>query len=469
MANRPVHWHEGMFLQPHHMQAADRHTRANLKDSEDWYHPHNWGVRSVELDRDAIGNATALLRRCEARFKDGTKLSIPDDGDIAPVELKEALARSGELTISLGVPTLNSGRANVEDHPTADGPRYWVESLALPEENTGGDEQTIQVRRVRARLLLSTQDHTGYEVLPLARVVRSAQVDAPPRLDDAYVPPLLALDAWQPLWQAVQSLYHQIGAKIDQLADQAAGRGFSFDSQVPGDAERLLKLSALNGALTYLGATAFLRGFPPMAVYCELCRLVGQLAIFSEARRPPRLPAYDHSDIGGCFDTVIKHIQVGLDSIIPTAFEKRYFEKDGERLQVSLEPGWLGGDRTLFLGVETELADDDCEKLLRSLDLKMGSTARVEQIFKQALRGLRLVPIVRPPSALPAGPGIVYFQVERDPTFWREVADTRSMAVRMNLNKAAFQGDRILRVVPTGSTKPTNLEFALYVIPTEPK
>jgi type VI secretion system protein ImpJ len=462
--SRSVHWYEGMFLRPQHFQAADRSAGDALKDSEDWLHPFNWGLRSVEFDRDAIANYSISLRECEARFKDGTKVSIPSDGAVDPVELKGALAASGAVTVSLAVPTFQVGRANVEAVPTADGPRFWVEDQEVNDENTGSNDESIQFRRVRARLLLSNQDHTGYEVLPLARIERSAQLEAPPQLDLHYVPPLLVLDGWPPLWQAVQSLYHQIGAKVDQLATQIIDRSISFDSQVPGDAERLLKLSVLNGALSAFEAIAFVKGLTPLAIYRELCRLVGQLAIFIEARRPPTLPPYDHEDLGGCFYTVIKYIQLGLDVIAPSAFEKRYFERNGERLQVSLEPGWLAGNKTLFLGVETELGDEECELLLRSMDMKLGSTSRVEQIFKQALRGLKLVPIVRPPRALPAGQGIVYYQIERDQVFWREVADTCSMAIRMNLAKAAFQSDRILSVVPPKSTKTTNLQFALFII-----
>ncbi|WP_406695969.1 type VI secretion system baseplate subunit TssK [Singulisphaera sp. Ch08] len=464
MASRPIHWHEGMFLRPQHFQVADRNVRESLRDSEDWFHPFNWGVRSVEFDREAFGNYSAVLRSCEARFKDGTKLSIPADGTVDPVELRNALASSGSAMIYLAVPALQAGRANVEEVPTANGPRYWVDELEITDENTGSEEQALLVRRTRARLLLSTQDHTGYEVLPLARVERSAQLEAPPQLDVDYVPPLLVLDAWTPLWQMVQSLYHQIGAKVDQLASQIVDRSISFDSQVPGDAERLLKLATLNGALSAFESIVFIRGLPPLVLFHELSRLVGQLAIFMDARRPPALPPYDHEDIGGCFYTVIKYIQLGLDTIAPSAFEKRYFEKNGERLQVSLEPGWLSSTKTLFLGVETELGDDDCEQLLRSMDMKLGSTSRVEQIFKQALRGLKLVPIVRPPRALPAGTGIVYYQIERDQVFWRDVADTCSMAIRMNLARATFQSDRILSVVPPKGSKTTNLQFALFVI-----
>lgn len=464
MAQRPVHWFEGMFLRPHHFQVADRFARETLRQSEDWFHPFNWGVRSLDLDRDAIANYAMTLRACEARFKDGTRLTIPDDASIDPVELKSALGGKSSVLVYLAVPALHGGRANVETPPTSGGPRYWVETIEREDENSGGSEQPVQVRRTRARLLLSDQDATGYEVLPLARIERSAQAEAPPMIDPSYVPPLLALDAWPMLWRAVQSLNHQIGARVDQLAAQMVDRQISFESQVPGDAERMLRLTVLNAAFSYFESVAFVRGLPPLSLYRELCRLVGQLGIFTAARRPPSLPAYDHEDLAGCFYKVIKHIQLGLDTIAPTAFEKRYFDRLGERLQVALEPSWLNATKALYLGVETELKDQECQELLGTMDMKMGSGAQVEHIFKRALRGLTLVPVARPPRALPAGSGIVYYQVERDPVFWKDVADSYTMALRMNLARATFQGDRVLSVVSPADNKATNLQFALFVI-----
>src|SRR5262249_32676783 len=156
------------------------------------------------------------------------------DGTVDPVELKGALANASGATLYLAVPTFQMGRANVEEIPTANGPRYWVDELEIGDENTGSEDQPILVRRLRCRLLLSNQDHTGSEVIPTARVERSAQLEAPPQLDTEYVPPLLSLDGWPPLWQLVQSLYHQIGAKVDQLSAQIIDRSISFDSQVPG-------------------------------------------------------------------------------------------------------------------------------------------------------------------------------------------------------------------------------------------
>ena len=93
MAKRPVHWFEGMFLKPHHFQASDRYHRDRMRESEDWLHPHDWGLRTVRIDEDAIANYSLRLISCQARFKDGTTLSIPEEASVNPLELRTARGR----------------------------------------------------------------------------------------------------------------------------------------------------------------------------------------------------------------------------------------------------------------------------------------------------------------------------------------------------------------------------------------
>jgi type VI secretion system protein ImpJ len=54
MWNLPVHWSEGMFLRPHHFQAAERYWTEVHEQSGKWDHHFNYGLRSIELNRDAL-------------------------------------------------------------------------------------------------------------------------------------------------------------------------------------------------------------------------------------------------------------------------------------------------------------------------------------------------------------------------------------------------------------------------------
>ncbi len=114
MAKRPVHWFEGMFLKPHHFQASDRYHRDRMRESEDWLHPHDWGLRTVRIDEDAIANYSLRLISCQARFKDGTTLSIPEEASVDPLELRAALGQKAEVTAYLAIPSWQEDRANAQ-------------------------------------------------------------------------------------------------------------------------------------------------------------------------------------------------------------------------------------------------------------------------------------------------------------------------------------------------------------------
>src|SRR5205085_4679055 len=56
MTVRPVNWHEGMFLRPHHFQVAERYRAHQSNLSEKWDLHYNWGVRDIELNLDGLAN-----------------------------------------------------------------------------------------------------------------------------------------------------------------------------------------------------------------------------------------------------------------------------------------------------------------------------------------------------------------------------------------------------------------------------
>ncbi len=61
-----VHWHEGMFLRPHHLQAAQRHIAQLQHTADQWDHPFSWGLRVFDLDRDALANHRLVVRSLRA-------------------------------------------------------------------------------------------------------------------------------------------------------------------------------------------------------------------------------------------------------------------------------------------------------------------------------------------------------------------------------------------------------------------
>lgn len=473
MTVRAVHWHEGMFLRPHHFQAAGRHALHLGELSEKWDLHYDWGLRAVDIDADALGNYRLVVRSLKARLRDGTLVSIPEDGVLSAIELKNAFDQASAVTVFLAVPVLNLGKANASADGSTDGARFLLDTQQYEDENTGVNPQPIQVRLLNLKLLLEGHDQTGYEVLPIGRIEKSPKAEATPQLDLTYIPPLLACDAWNPLEAGIiQSIYDRIGKKIELLATQVVSRGITFDSQAQGDPLIFAQLRELNEVYALLGILAFAQGVHPFQAYLELCRAVGQLSIFGATRRPPELPRYDHDDLGTCFYRVKQYIDSLLNIVVEPEYKERPFVGAGLRIQVSLEPAWLESIWQMYVGVQSPLNTEDCIRLLTKpgqLDMKIGSSDRVDDIFRLGQAGLRFAHNARPPRALPSIPGLIYFELSRESQQdeWQNVQKSLTVAIRLNENRIAgnIQGQRILTIKTAGQT--TTLQFTLYVVPQE--
>jgi len=459
-----------MFLRPQHFQAAQRHALHQATRGEKWDNQYNWGLRNIDLDLNALGNYRFVVRSLEARLRDGTLISIPEDGTPPELDLGSAFEAGSGVTVYLAVPGLHAGRANVVNNGEGGASRFVVEKQEIEDENTGINAQELLIRRLNFKLLASSQDTSGYELLPLARLDKSSRAEAKPQLDEKYIPPLLACDAWRPLAAGImQAVYDRLGKKIETIVHQVVARGVTFDSYAQGDPLIFAQLRILNEAFALLQILAFAQGVHPLAAYTELCRLAGQLAIFGETRRAPALPRYDHDDLAGCFFAVKDIIDAVFDALVEPEYQERPFVGAGLRMQVSLEPGWLESTWDMYIGVQSVLSADDCVRLLRpgQLDMKIGSSERVDAIFRQGQAGLRFTLCPIPPRILPALPGQIYLQIDRDTPGgeWQNVQKALSLAIRMNESLIAgdIQGQRVLRVKT--ATETTSLQFTLYVAP----
>jgi type VI secretion system protein ImpJ len=459
-----------MFLRPQHFQAAQRYLFHLANRAEKWDLQYNWGLHKLELDLNALGNYRFVVHSLEARLRDGTLVSVPEDGNLMELRLRDAFEGTTHLTVYLGVPPLHAGRSNIDVNGEGVPARYILETEDVDDENTGVNSQPIQMRRLHFKLLASTEDTSGYELLPIARLEKSSRAESIPQLDEKYIPPLLTCDAWEPLSRGIlQAVYDRVGKKIETVVQQVLSRGISFDTHAQGDALIFAQLRILNEAWAVLHVLAFAQGVHPLTAFTELSRLAGKLAIFGETRRGSPLPRYDHDDLATCFFTAKGIVDTIFDVLVEPEYKERPFVGAGLRMQVSLEPAWLESTWDMYIGVQSPLPPEECLRLLKpgQLDVKIGSSERVDAIFRGGQAGLRFVPCAMPPKLLPMLPGIVYLQVIRDSPGgeWQNVQRSLSLAVRVNENMIAFKADgqRLLRIqTPTVTT---TLEFTLFVVP----
>jgi type VI secretion system protein ImpJ len=474
MTSRAVNWHEGMFLRPHHFQAAHRSLVDQSRRNHAWDIHYNWGLRSIDLDREALANHRLVIHELEARLRDGTPVVIPHDGALASVDLRPVFEsqETRQFLVYLAVPTRYSGRRNISSERNA-ALRYFEESIDQEDENSGGNPQAVPVRALNFQLLVGNQVPAGYEVLPIARLERTAQADAGPQLDVSFIPPLLNCGAWKPLADGIlRALHERLDKKLDWLVQQMTTQGITLDRQAPGDALVLRQLQQLNEAVSVLGGLVSAAGVHPLTAFLEMSRVVGQLAIFGATRSLPELPRYNHDDLGSCFGAMKNHLDAQLDIVVEPDYKERPFIGAGLRMQVGLEPAWLEPSWQMFIGVQSSLEAGQCVSLLTKagqLDMKVGSSDRVEELFCQGAAGLRFAAEALPAAGLPKVTGQVYFRVVQDPKNpeWQHVKKSLLLAFRLNENLIVGSVQNERRITIKAGGRNVAMQFSLYVLPSK--
>lgn len=450
-----IHWSEGMFLRPHHLQAAQRWMETVVSTGFDSLRPFSWGFVQVAVADEPLENFTLRLDGCAARMKDGTWIQIPENTQVEPLNFQKQLEASegGSLDIYLGIPQMQEVRPNSVslEHPEQSNgtPRFEPHPIMRRDENSGANPQMLYVRRIRGRLFVAGEDMTGYEVVRVGTVKRSDRPGALPELDALGAGPLLAIQAHPGLSALVRSLSDQIEAKNEVLAKEAREHHMLFTDGVAANTEHLLKVHVLNEVRAQMKALLQCPLLHPYDVFVLLARLMGHLSVFHEALVPGALPIYDHDQPGQALEQLRQRITILLDAMRPVAYVERPFvrKKDArnrEGLEVELDRSWIDENMEMFVALSSDEMDvNELERFIyNKLNLKLASPTRAPRIANIAVRGLRLEIKSVPAGTLPRRQELHYFKVNKtigpDRTdYWRECEQERGIRVSIQEGQLA--------------------------------
>ncbi len=156
-----IHWHEGLFLLPHHLQRLQRNAfeRFGSERRLAWTYPY--GIIESQLSRNDLENMRLRFDRLRAIMPSGLEVNFPDEAELPSREIKSALQERGTVTVSLAVPLWFPARTNCASPDESFDPRarilYRVVESEWADENTGGNAKPILERRINACLLLDSE------------------------------------------------------------------------------------------------------------------------------------------------------------------------------------------------------------------------------------------------------------------------------------------------------------------------
>lgn len=440
---RPILWHQGLFLQPQHFQLSDAYHNSHLKPLYRYQSPYMRGVAGIEIGRSALGAKRFELVSGEFLFPDTTYVCVPDNAVVESRTFDEDWIEGGRpFNVYLGLKKWNPAGVNVSsatDKENLSETTSRFIASADPEEindmHQGGP--TAEIKRLDYVLKIfweTEQDRFGdYEIIPIARLERRGKEIV---LSEAYIPPCISISASPVMDKIIKEIRDQISARAHQLELYKRERGIHSAEFGARDMVYLLALRSLNRYIPELFHLSLESCIHPWAVYGLLRALIGELSSFSTTISvmgqtgdgTSLVPDYHHENLWECFSSAQKVITSVLDEI--TAGPEYVFQLhyDGTYYSAELPPAIFEGKNRFYLVIETE---QDPETVLESLQssAKLSSREQLPILIVRALPAIAMNHLATPPQELPRKTGALYFQVDHHCDQWTTVQKGKNIAL----------------------------------------
>jgi len=440
---RPLYWHQGLFLQPQHFQLQDRFTRSLLEPLHQKLIPHFWGVGSMAVKSAALGNRSIGLTGGEFLFQDRTYAVVPDNAVVASRSFENAWKDGGKpFKVYLGLKKNSPSGENVTVVKNLNQAADVTTRFAATEDSEEISDQhgsgpSAQVRHLRyvLKFFWETEiDELGeYELIPLVLLERQGDAVV---VSEQYIPPALSLSAMPPLERLIKEVRDQISARGRQLEDYKRDRGIHSAEFGSRDMVFLLALRSLNRYVSMLVHITEAGQVHPWTAYGVLRQLIGEMTTFSERVSvsgtlddgTELLPGYDHQNLWRCFSAaqslvtqLLDEITAGPEYMLPLLFDGTYYAAD-------LPPAIFEGRNRFFLALDTEA---DPQSVLASVEqiAKFSSREYLPILIARSLPGIKLTYLQAPPQELPRRANTLYFQIDHHGEPWTQVQNGKNLAL----------------------------------------
>jgi type VI secretion system ImpJ/VasE family protein len=430
-----IHWSEGLFLQPHHLQRMQRHLGTRVGEERRRFTPFPYGVIEARLSRDELENKRIRFDRLHAVMPSGLEVNYPENAELPSLDIAQAFAKgAGSFNVLLGVPLWQNDRANTVSSDTTTDTRakllFRVSETDCVDENTGENPKPIQVRKVNSRLMFEQEDPSDMEVLPLLRIVRAAGEDVGlPKEDPEFVPPCLLLGGSRVLREMVRDLVAQVEATRKELVVQVGRGGFSWDTLRGVQLRQVAKLGALNRSSARLPQVVQAGAVTPFQMYLELRELLGDLAALQPDRDEFECAPYQHDHPFLCFQELSTKIRALLRETVLPSYLKLPFKDVNGALTANFADEHFTQPNAYLLAVKTRI---DSRALARYVEDGDRFKLMPLSLITRAIRGIELKEERNPPLELPAANDLYYFRLERAASarMWQQIQAEKAAAVR---------------------------------------
>ncbi|MBI3186652.1 MAG: type VI secretion system baseplate subunit TssK [Gammaproteobacteria bacterium] len=422
-----VVWSEGMFLNPQHFQQQERYFERYIEGKCSAFGAYGWGLHHFEVDQQLLHLGKISVTRARGVFPDGSPFNFPDI-DVAPPVL-EVPENTHNAIVYLAIPVKRAGAVDVlsEDNTQGLARYYSKEQTVRDVTSESGDNLTINVGKLRFRLLLETDDLSGYACIGLLRIAESRE-DKNVLLDDQYIPTVLDCNATPKL----SGFLAELSGLLHHRGESIAGR--LADTKRGGTAEiaDYMMLQLINRLEPLTNHLAGMNGLHPLSLYAESLQMVGELSTFvTRNKRPPGFDTYLHDNLQKTFVPLMTALRQCLSMV----FEQTAISMDLVEKKYGIRVAEIT-DRSLLTTASFVLAaranvQENALRMHLPAQIKIAPVERIRQLVNAAMPGIALKALPVAPRQIPYHSGFTYFELEKQSDFWKELQHSGGFALHI--------------------------------------
>jgi type VI secretion system protein ImpJ len=350
--------------------------------------------------------------------------------------------------VYLGVPRERSG---VESYGGGErmgtNPRFTPTSRPVNDLTAVTSIVPVAFAQRNVRLLFGTEPREDYDAIKIAELSRDKSGGL--MLVESYIPPCLRIDASPFIMSELRTLLRLIVSKQRQLASRRRHRDASALEFTASDVTLFLELNALNGIIPFLQHAIDAGSLRPHTLYLALIQCAGQLCTFVADADPTTLPPYQFIQLRATFEQLFRRIQQLLRAVaLEQCLTVPLLPGEDMLYRGRLEDERLERCGIFFLAVRSEQPEKTVAEQLPKL-AKVASWVDIQGLVQSAIPGVPLSVNYRPPPEVPIQPGVIYFTLSIQDSYWRNVMRDRTLALYLPHPFDTSQTSVDLLAVPT--------------------
>ncbi|MDC2890168.1 type VI secretion system baseplate subunit TssK [Psychrosphaera algicola] len=442
--NKPLFWHQGLFLQPQHFQYQSLHSQQAVYQLYGINNPFPWGVSNMHLDSQALNRGFVELNTLDVLYEDGSLVSFPENALIAPRSFESHWQdRTKGIIVLAVISKLSDSRSNVTQVPSYDNSqiistRYVssIEGESIKDVHQGDQSVTVKTMKYVVRLIFEDEIEQFSDCL-IMPITKLEEIEDVVMFSKEFIPASVCINASSIMMDQLKEIRDELLGRSKQLENYkntSTSRSAEFNpvSERYRSALRVIARYApmLNHYLEHPSIT-------PFEMFGHIRALIGELSTFSARYSilgesldgTVSTIKYNHRELFQSFEKTKALLVSLLDELtVSPELLVRLEKQDDGSYNCKLPSEFFVRQHSMYLLLESNLAANDYISSFKNY-AKLGAKSHVERYVQSAILGVEFTHLDEQPTGLEQRPKVTYFTIDRTSSKWKAIEEEGMFAV----------------------------------------